>query len=284
MSHPLEHALAVAQELARQAGQVVAGYFRTDLGVDRKAGDEPVTAADRESQALIIAGLRREFPEDGVLAEESDDRTSWTGHRRTWVIDPLDGTKDFIAGRVGFSVMVGLLERGASAGGEQGRFRPVLGVVFQPVRDLVYRAVAGQGAELVDGDRRAPLRVSDHRELAALRLVASKSHRGESIDAVKRATGITDEENVGSVGLKIGLIARAERDLYVNPEGHCKLWDTCAPQVILTEAGGRMTDIHGDPLRYDDPAQIRLARGVLASNGACHEAVLEKIAPLFPRR
>ena len=102
-----------------------------------------------------------------------------------------------------------------------------------------------------------------------------------TIDQVKAALGIDDEISLGSVGLKLGLIARAERDLYVNPEGFSKLWDSCAPSVILTEAGGRMTDIHGRPLDYR-AVEVRHRDGLLASNGLLHDAVVAALAPLFP--
>src|SRR5581483_6387117 len=112
---------------------------------------------------------------------------------------------------------------------------------------------------------------------------ASKSHRDEKIDQVRAALGITDELNVGSVGLKLGLIARGERDLYVNPSGHSKLWDVCAPEAILVEAGGRLTDAHGSPIDYRGK-DVRCLDGLIASNGQLHDTVVERLAALFPRR
>ncbi len=268
----LHQALELATLAALEAGQLIKGYFGTGVDVDRKVGDEPVTRADREAQALILKRLTNTFPSYGVLAEEQEDTTSWSQHKRSWIIDPLDGTKDFIAGRPGFSVMIGLLEDS----------RPILGVVHQPIGHRTFMAVKGGGAMMLggDGDGPTPLRVSPVQEVPQLRLVASKSHRSQVIDQAKAALGIDDEINVGSVGLKISLIARAERDLYLNPEGHCKLWDTCAPEIIVQEAGGQMTDIFGDPLVYS-PEEIRITRGILASNGCCHTAVVQALAPLF---
>jgi 3'(2'), 5'-bisphosphate nucleotidase len=267
----LDLEMETATRLARLAGETVLRYFRTGLEVARKAGDEPVTKADLESEAILVAGLAETFPEDGILSEERADKSTWSRARRAWVVDPLDGTKDFVSGWDGFSVMVGLLEEG----------RPILGVVHQPVTGATYRAARGDGAELLFGDGASvPLRTTGRVDLASLRLVASKSHREPSIDRVKAALGTEDEQNVGSVGLKVGLIARGERDLYVNAEGHCRLWDTCAPEIILAEAGGRMTDLFGAPLRYRAEA-LRLESGIVASNGACHGAVVAKLAPLF---
>ena len=268
----LHHELAVATELARRAGEVLKRFFRQDdLDVERKQDNEPVTEADRASEALVIEGLRRAFPDDVILSEEQADRTSWMTRPRAWLVDPLDGTKDFVGGREGFSVMIGLLLD----------YRPVLGVVHQPLTGLTYRASRGAGAFVLRGDEQQPLRPSTIADPGATRLVASYSHRGDSINRVKSQLGITDELNVGSVGLKVGLVARGDRDLYVNPEGHCRLWDICAPEAILTEAGGRMTDIHGDPLAYDQGGEVRVLRGIIASNGVCHQAVVDRLAPLF---
>jgi 3'(2'), 5'-bisphosphate nucleotidase len=169
--------------------------------------------------------------------------------------------------------MVGLLD-GA---------RPVLGVVYQPVGDRLYFATSGGGAFVEEAaGAPLPIRVSDVRDLAAIRMVASKSHRDEVIDQVRATLGITDELNVGSVGLKLGLIARGERDLYVNPSGHSKLWDACAPEAILVEAGGRLTDACGRPLDYRG-SELGNLHGLIASNGRVHDEVVARLAPLLSR-
>ncbi|MSP58949.1 MAG: 3'(2'),5'-bisphosphate nucleotidase CysQ [Myxococcales bacterium] len=270
----LRRELAVAERLGREAAAIIAAYFGTGIKVDYKPGEGPVTQADREADALIVGGLRAAFPGDGILSEEAPDDGSRRTHERVWMVDPLDGTSDFVRERAGFAVMIGL----AIAG------RPVVGVVLQPTTGVLYRAVRGEGAEQVDGAGGVTrLQVSTVDELAAIRLVASKSHRGPSIDRVRAALGVTDEMNIGSVGLKLGLIARGERDLYVNPESHASLWDTLAPEVILDEAGGRMSDLAGAPIDYLGPS-LKHARGLCASNGRLHDRVLSSLAPLFPPR
>jgi 3'(2'), 5'-bisphosphate nucleotidase len=109
--------------------------------------------------------------------------------------------------------------------------------------------------------------------------VASKSHRTGRIDAVKRSLGIDDELNVGSVGLKVALVAQAARDLYVYTGGRTKIWDTCGPEAILSGAGGRLTDVHGQLLSYDQP-ELYNRQGIVASNGPLHDYVIRSIAPL----
>jgi 3'(2'), 5'-bisphosphate nucleotidase len=264
--------IELAVDLARRAGELIAGLQGGALAVEQKADDSPVTVADRLADALIVAGLRDHFPDDAVLSEEAPDDGTRLHKPRVWMVDPIDGTKDFIRGLDGYAVMIGLLD------GD----RPVVGVVYQPVAAKLYQARLGDGAWLSRGAG-APtrLQVSTIADLDKIRMVASRSHRTATIDRVRERLGISDELNVGSVGLKLGLIAEGVRDLYVNPSGHSKLWDTCGPEAILVEAGGRLSDAHGQPLRWRDP-ELGNVRGLIASNAIVHDAVVEKLAALFP--
>lgn len=264
--------LETAVDLARRAGERIRGFHGSGIAVDHKDDDSPVTEADRAANALIVGGLGAAFPDDAILSEELPDDGSRLGRERVWMVDPLDGTKDFIRGRDGFSVMIGLLD-GQS---------PALGVVYQPIGDKLYFATRGGGA-LVSRGGGAPerLHVSDVREPSQIRMVASKSHRTETIDRVRAQLGISDELNVGSVGLKLGLIAEGVRDLYVNPAGHSKLWDACGPEAILVEAGGRLSDVSGQPLDYRG-RELGNVRGLIASNGILHDEVVRRLASLFP--
>lgn len=268
----LSRELAIASDLARRAGSLALSLQSTGLSVDRKPGDEPVTEADRRASQLIVDGLRTAFPNDAILSEEApDDRARLTAER-VWMIDPIDGTRDFIRGEDGYSTMIGLLV------GD----RPALGVVYQPRGDRLYLATLGEGAYLEAGGARSALRVSKIAKLDELRMVASRSHRDETITKVREQLGISDELNVGSVGLKLGLISRGERDLYVNPQGKSKRWDTLGPQVLLHEAGGRLTTAHGAPIDYRTEELANLD-GLIASNGVLHDAIVEKVGPLVRR-
>src|SRR5690606_14241837 len=128
-----------------------------------------------------------------------------------------------------------------------------------------------------------PIRVSEVAEVERARFVASKSHRDETLDRVKSALGISNELNVGSVGLKMALVAAGDRDLYVNTPSKTASWDSCAPEAILTAAGGRVTDLHGDLLRYDQ-VDVHNRTGLVASNGRLHPGAIARMAPLFPPR
>jgi 3'(2'), 5'-bisphosphate nucleotidase len=269
-----EREVEVARRLAREAGALALEYYDRPLHVEQKVSaddDEPVTEADRAANALIVAGIRHEFPDDGILAEESVDTARRLGKSRVWMIDPLDGTNGFIARDGDFAVQIGLAVE----------HEAVMGVVYQPLPDLLYRAARGAGTWIERAgldDERA--RVTDHDRIPEMRMAASRTHRSPRLDRVVRALGIKDEVQRGSVGIKIGLIIERQCDLYVHLSPRTKQWDTCAPEVILTEAGGRLTDLFGAPLGYNSP-DVQNRNGIVASNGAAHERVISKLAPLL---
>ena len=274
-----ERELRVAVELARQAGAAALEYYGRPLHVEHKAElDEPVTQADRAVNELIVRRLRQDFPGDGILAEESVDTQRRLGLERVWMVDPLDGTKGFIAGTGDFAVQIGL-----AVGG-----RSVLGVVYAPATDVLYWAARGHGAWVerrvatAEATRTGPerLRVSDNTELAHMRLAESRSHRGPRMDAVVRALGTTEEVRRHSVGIKVGLIVERQCDLYIHLSSKTKQWDTCAPEAVLREAGGEMTDLWGEPLRYNTPDVLN-RNGLVATNGAAHAAVIARLKPLL---
>src|SRR4051794_20838312 len=177
-----EREVGVALRLAREAGEAILGYYDAPLQIERKIDAEehaePVTQADKAANELIVSALEREFPDDGILAEESVDTERRLTKRRVWMIDPLDGTSGFIARDGDFAVQIGLAVDG----------RSVLGVVYQPLTDLLYRAIEGGGAWVERGGAEPErARVSRHEELARMRLAASRNHRSPRMDRVVRA-------------------------------------------------------------------------------------------------
>ena len=260
--------LARAIELARLAGAEVLRMQRGELRVEMKPGDEPVTAADRRASEMIVAGLAASFPDDPVISEELSPAPGALGAPRFWLVDPIDGTKDFIRGEDGYSVMIGLVCDG----------RPTVGVVYQPVIDRLFFGTPG-GAEMTYQGQTTALAVSPVAAAADARLVASKSHRSADLDRVKERLGIDNELNIGSVGVKLCVIAAGIRDLYVNPAAKTKAWDTCAPEAILVPAGGRLSDLFGTPIDYT--RELAHRRGLVASNGRVHDEVVAKLSTLF---
>ncbi len=262
--------LDIARSVALEAAAVVASFKGRPLGVEHKAGGEPVSLADLESSALIVRRLAEAFPDDAILSEEVPDEPSRLKHSRVWMVDPIDGTRDFLRGEPGYVVMIGLCIEG----------RPAVGVVAQPVTGMVWMGALGMGAWKLDAEgRRETLRVSRIADAKDIRLVSSKSHRSEYYERFRRALGITDEMALGSVGLKVALVSEGTRDLYVYPGSQTKIWDSCGPEAILTAAGGTITDSDGHSLCYTN-LSLHNARGLVASNGLVHAQALAVIADL----
>lgn len=263
--------IEVAESIAREAGDLLMDFYRGGYEVELKDGDEPVTEADRAANRLIVKRLRRAFPDDGIVAEESAaDAEEARGERRVWMVDPMDGTKEFTTQTDEFAVMIGLCVDS----------RPLLGVVNQPATGTLYRGVVGDGAERVREGRVERLQVSDRDEPSSMRLICSRSHMPDVVRRMMEDLEITELLRSGSVGLKIGRIGTADCDLYLHPSDGTKLWDSCAPEAILHAAGGRITDFDGHPLAYD-PGQVHNDRGLLASNGRVHEALVERLSGYF---
>jgi len=258
-------------DIARAAGQAALAHYGPRPGTRAKADGSPVTDADEASEAVILAGLAQLTPDIPVVSEER----MAGGHapfppgpapRWFWLVDPLDGTKEFIARNGEFSIMIGLVV-------DQ---RPVMGVIHQPSSGLIYSGVVGQGAHLHEEGETIPLQVSGRTNVRDMVLVSSRSHRKQIVDTIRRKLRITSESVTGSVGLKVGQIARQLADLYIHPSPGCKEWDLCAPEAVLTAAGGVITDCWGNQLIYNK-RDVRAHNGLIASNGQIHEQILETV-------
>jgi 3'(2'), 5'-bisphosphate nucleotidase len=148
---------------------------------------------------------------------------------------------------------------------------------MQPQPGLLYAGAVGEGAYLYEADEEIGLAVSDANKTNRMVLVSSRSHRQQIVDQMRRALRITSERVSGSVGLKVGLIARQLADLYVHPSPGCKEWDLCAPCALLEAAGGRMTDCWGNPMRFNK-RDVRAHNGLVATNGQIHDQIVETVA------
>jgi 3'(2'), 5'-bisphosphate nucleotidase len=259
----LDREIAEAARIARQAGAILMDIYATDFDVAYKTEADPVTEADTKANAYIVGELRKAFPGDGIVAEETEDRSDALRGGRCWYVDPLDGTKEFVARKGEFSVMLGLAIDGVAT----------VGVVYQPETDKLYSGVVGSGAHLEERGQQRALEVSDVADPSSLKLVVSRSHRNQAISRVVSQLGITRETTSGSVGLKAGLIAERRADLYVHISDKSSAWDACGPEAVLRAAGGRFTDLAGDPYRYGG-TDMRNRSGILACNAAAYDAVL----------
>jgi 3'(2'), 5'-bisphosphate nucleotidase len=259
--------LEFAIKTAREAATIVNTFYVGSSEVRYKSENEPVTEADRSTNQHILARIQAAYPDDGILSEESKDDLIRLDKTRVWIVDPLDGTKEFIARNGEFSIMIGLAIEG----------RAVLGVVMQPDPGLLYAGMINQPAYLYEAGERIQLAVGNCEQFNQLVLVTSRSHRQQLVDKIRRALRITSERLSGSVGLKVGLIARNQADLYVHPSPGCKEWDLCAPCALLEAAGGVITDCWGNPLRFNQ-RDVRAHNGVIASNGNLHQQIAETVA------
>jgi len=269
-----ERELEVARQIALEAAELVRRHQKVGIDVERKFDNEPVTAADHAASDLILKRLKAAFPGDSALSEEVPDDGARRHQSRVWIIDPIDGTKDFIRGDEGFSVMIGLCVEG----------RPTVGVVAMPATRTTYGGIVGVGGwkEGADGTQ-TPLRTSSVAGPPGIRLVSSKSHKSDDIDRFRRALQIEDELHIGSVGVKVSLVADGSRDLYVYPGSRTKIWDACAPEAILLAAGGRFTDVRGRMLSYTGELLWNKG-GLVASNGPLHDQVLALLEKLGGER
>jgi myo-inositol-1(or 4)-monophosphatase len=251
----------VAIQAARAAGAIVLRYYESGVPVAAKGPDDPVTKADLEANARIHALVTAAFPDDGWLSEETADSPERLQHERVWVVDPLDGTKEFIQHIPEFCVCIALVEYG----------RPVVAVEYNPASQRLYAAVRGGGATVND----APARVSTTARVADAVVLASRSEdkRGEW-DPFKDRVHV---RLTGSVAYKLAELATGNGDatFTLTPKNE---WDICAGSLLVEEAGGRVTDLEGKPLVWNQPKTLR--PGMIASNGVLHAALLALIDEL----
>jgi 3'(2'), 5'-bisphosphate nucleotidase len=234
-------------DVARAAGAAILGiYAQADHGVETKADQSPLTAADRAAHAVIAAGLARLAPEIPLWSEESAS-VDWATRRHWpafWLVDPLDGTKEFIKRNGEFTVNIALV-RGHS---------PALGVVHAPVLDRDYYGIAGSGAFRSDGGGPAqPIRVRSPAP-PPVRVAGSRSHRDPALDGILDRLGPHSFVSMGS-SLKFCLVAEGSADFYPRL-GPTSEWDTAAAQAVVEAAGGAVVDLKGQPLRYNTRAEI----------------------------
>lgn len=237
----LERFALETRRLARRAGAAILEIYAGSFAVEHKADDSPLTAADMASHRVIVDGLRELTPDIPVLSEEAKD-IAWNVRRgwdRYWLVDPLDGTREFVKRNGEFTVNIALIENHA----------PVLGVVLIPVTGELYYGVAGDGAFLEASPGATPRPIAT-RAAASIPLVAgSRSHSNERQAAMLGNLGEHRLVPVGS-SIKFCMVARGDADLYLRL-GPTSEWDTAAAQCVLEQAGGAVLDLRGEALRYN---------------------------------
>jgi 3'(2'), 5'-bisphosphate nucleotidase len=240
-------------EAAREAGEAILEIVRRGFEVEAKADSSPVTEADRAAELIILAALARSAPGVPVIAEEEVAAGRIPAHGSSFfLVDPLDGTKEFVRGGDDYTVNIALVEGG----------QPVLGVVFAPATGRLHGGIIGEGAWLDEGSGRSAIETrARHRQPVA---VASKSHFTQATaDYLEQCVGLCRHASIGS-SLKFCIVAEGEADIYprLSPTSE---WDTAAGHAVLLAAGGRVDGPDGEPLGYGKPAFFN--RGFVATGG-----------------
>jgi 3'(2'), 5'-bisphosphate nucleotidase len=211
--------------------------------------------------------LQEAFPSDGILAEESSDNMTRREYKRIWCIDPIDGTREFVAGRDEFVVMVGLAIAGCAR----------LGVIYQPLQDILFWGEVNKGAWVEKGGSISALHVSNQERLQNAHAMVSRQRFGPKAKNTLEKLGISQRTAIGSIGLKSLWIAQGLADLYVSFASKTYEWDICAPQAIVEAAGGKFSDTQGNPILYNKVYPYH-DTGIIAANAHVYPAVLHAIA------
>ena len=277
--------LALARSIGWGASYILRSYYDgdlkdSDLEIQNKKGG-PVTAADIAVNQYILDRLQTNLgnqdfayvSEETYQLEQGRQLSPWV-----WIIDPLDGTRDFIDRTGEYAIHIALVNEG----------RPVLAVVAWPEAEKLYYATIGSGTFVETRDGKVmPIRVSARNTIEDLILVASRTHRHPRFNQLLQQLPCRTQHYVGSVGCKIATIIEQRADVYISLSGKSapKDWDLAAPELILTEAGGHFTHFDGTPLKYNQ-GDVNQWGGLLASNGHCHIALCaeaERILATLPR-
>jgi 3'(2'), 5'-bisphosphate nucleotidase len=255
--------------IATDAGQAILQIYGSDFQVDYKGPGDPVTDADRAANEMICERLRAHFPDAAIVAEESPEEAylDYRSRARVFFVDPLDGTREFVARNGQFVVMIGLLVESVVT----------LGVVYAPATGTLWFGSPELGAlrRDSDGSERA-IRVGEVLEPAEARITISRSRRSEPLAEALRRIAPRVVVPMGSAGLKGSLVAEAAADAYLAIGAAGKHWDACALEALVTAAGGRVSDARGQPLNYRAEG-MELEHGLLASNQSLHRALLARL-------
>ena len=272
----IEDILAIARSVGWGASYLLRSYYSSqlrsgDLEIKDKQGD-PVTAADIAVSHYILERLQENLGDRdfGYISEETYNLESYQQSSQPWVwiIDPLDGTRDFIEKTGEYAIHIALVKHG----------RPVLAVVAYPEAEKLYYATLGSGTFVETRDGKVTRKeISTRNKIEDFILVVSRTHRDERFNNLLQQLPYKNQKHIGSIGCKIAAIVEHQADVYISLSGKSapKDWDLAAPELILTEAGGQFTHFDGTPLMYNQ-GDVSQWGGLLASNGQCHAQLCQE--------
>lgn len=227
--------LATAIDATQEAGRILMTYYQSDYEIHDKGFRNPVTTADYAANAYLEKRLRDSFPDYGWLSEETADTTERLSKERVWVVDPLDGTVEFIEGVPQFVVSVALTENG----------RPIIGILYNPVTEELFVASEGQGTTY----NGATTQVSAKTELSDMDILNSRSETRKGL-WTPYAGKFRELVPIGSIAYKLGLVSAGKHDMFatLRPKNE---WDVCAGDCLLREAGGELRELGGEIMTYN---------------------------------
>lgn len=247
-------------KITQLAGEAIMAYYQDSFSVKDKAPDNPVTDADLAADALLHEKLRALLPQAGWLSEETADSPERLERELVWVVDPVDGTKEFVMGIPEFSISVALVENGM----------PQLAVIFNPPAGELYHALRGHGAYF----NHNPVAVSRTDQMLGARVDASRSERKRGEFAPFEE--IVELRTMGSIAYKLARVAAGQSDATWS-RGPKSEWDICAGALLIEEAGGRCVDLDGRPFLFNKP--FPKVNGIIATNAHLYEPVTSLLAP-----
>jgi 3'(2'), 5'-bisphosphate nucleotidase len=265
----LQQILQIALPITREAAKILKSYYqKTQIDIQYK-GEDPVTAADIAVSNYLIEQLQSQLgnQEFGYISEEKYQEQQLT-QELIWIIDPLDGTRDFIDKTGEYAIHIALVKN----------HRPVLALIAIPETEKIYYAILGSGTYVETSDGKIQkLQISTTEKIEDLIVLVSRSHRTEKLEYILKNLPCQNHKSVGSIGCKIATMIENQADIYISISGKSapKDWDIAAPELILTEAGGKYTHFDLTPLQYNT-GDVNQWGGLLASNGKFHDLLCQE--------
>ncbi|MCV0430740.1 3'(2'),5'-bisphosphate nucleotidase CysQ [Nitrosopumilus sp.] len=258
--------LEIAIKAAKEAGEAILEIYHKNYETTTKEDDSPITDADLKSNEIIKKILSQ--TEYQILSEEDEDDLNRLSQKTIWIVDPLDGTSDFIDKTGEFTVMIALIKNK----------KPILGVIGWPTEKTLFVAQKGNGAFKFSNNEWNKISVTQISEISKCRTVGSRHHLSEKEKSFIKKLGIEDFTSIGS-SLKVGKISSGEAEAYITTTNKMKEWDSAASYCIISEAGGKMTDMLGNDITYNNK-DVYHQNGILVTNGIIHDKIVEEFKKL----
>ncbi len=258
--------LDIAIKAAKDAGNAILEIYQEDFKISKKSDDSPITDADLKSNKIIKEILSQ--TKHAILSEEDKDDQSRLSKDMVWIVDPLDGTSDFIDKTGEFTVMIALIKNK----------KPILGVIGWPTEKTFFVAQKGSGAFRYSNGEWKKISVTTSTKLSECRVIGSRHHLSDKEKLFIKKLGIKDFTSIGS-SLKVGKISSGEAEAYITTTNKMKEWDSAASYCIISEAGGKMTDMLGNDITYNNK-EVFHQNGILVTNGLIHDKIIEEFKKL----